>query len=278
MDDVGDCGVGSEGVRGKDGEGGVGVTLNPWADDVGIGDGGDIVIVGKALGIEGESPAENIAIVTTPAVNDLYVPSAVHGAAHKGGKRLVRVIEIGAQTNVGGVEGVAMDIDATIDDPVVWCKYEGIHGIGPTVAPTHARPVSGKGRVTSRGFIGSMGESKIGADRCIKASFPTTAGRGYGTIALRVARATIAQDVGRLAIGAGDVDVEVAGVGMLQAEHDVADVVDIGDLGIVVEVGEFELGAVRATIGAAGNSVREEDAVGLGKEILSQVDMDIGEG
>ena len=95
---------------------------------------------------------------------------------------------------------------------------------------------------------------------------------------MRVARATIAQDVGRLAIGAGDVDVEVAGVGMLQAEHDVANVVDIGDLGIVVEVGEFELGAVRATIGAAGNSVREEDAVGLGKEILSQVDMDIGEG
>ena len=47
MDDVGDGGVGSEGVRGKDGEGGVGVTLNPWADDVGIGDGGDIVIVGK---------------------------------------------------------------------------------------------------------------------------------------------------------------------------------------------------------------------------------------
>ena len=75
MDDVGDCGVGSEGVRGKDGEGGVGVTLNPWADDVGIGDGGDIVIVGKALGIKRESPAENIAIVTTPAVNDLYVPS-----------------------------------------------------------------------------------------------------------------------------------------------------------------------------------------------------------
>jgi len=61
---------------------------------------------------------------------------------------------------------------------------------------------------------------------------------------------------------------------VLDLEHDVADVVDIGDAGIVGEVGEFEFGTVGTAKGRAVDAVGEEDAFGLGEDVLAEVDPD----
>ncbi len=94
MEEVGDGGVGEEGSGGMDAEGGVGAALLPGAEEVGRLDGGGILVAGEAFGVEGEGPAEDVAVVASPAVDDFDEPCAVHGTADKGGEGLVGVIEL----------------------------------------------------------------------------------------------------------------------------------------------------------------------------------------
>ena len=279
VDGVEDSGVGLEVVGGDDAEGGVAAALLPGAEEVGMLDGGDIAVAREALGIEGEGPAKDVAVVAAPAVNDFDEPGAVHGTPYQGGEGLVRVVELGTHGDVGGVEAGAGDVLHAVDETVArGVGVAGIGGVGPAVAPAGAGPVVvGRGVAGIEG-LGGYGLPEVGADKGVGSTLPATAGGGDGAVAVGVACAAIAHDVGTLAVGTGDVDVDVAGVGVLDVEHDVAYVVDIGDAGVGGEVGEVELGAVGAAVGLAVDPVGEEDTAGLGEDVLAEVDTNWGLG
>ena len=211
-----------------------------------------ILVARKAVGIQCQLPAEDIAVVTAPSVDNLDIPRAVHRATYQVRKRVVGVVELRARRHIRRVERVAHKVRIAVNQAVARGVAEAcVRAVRPTVAPAHARLVVLRRRVARRPPLRVVRLPQIGTHPHIAARLPASAAGGNTAVAIRAARAPIPQYVGRLVVGTGNVDIDVAHPRVLYVQHHIAYVVHVAYMRVALKARKHQLRTVRTSVRGA---------------------------
>ena len=141
---VGDGGVGAALQRRGDHKGGVATARHIFAIHIGIRHRRHIVGARQAVGVQCQLPAEDIAVVHPPAVDDLDIPGAVHRTANQVAERVVGVVEMGACRHIRRVGGVIRRVvvrGAVYQAVAARVGKARVGAVRPAVAPSRAGTV-----------------------------------------------------------------------------------------------------------------------------------------
>ena len=264
---VGHRGVAGGSGRGIDHEGGVVDAVHRVARQL-VGR-HQSALLAHQVAVEREFPLEDVAVVVGPSVHNFDVPVAVDGASHEAGQVLFGVVEVGSVGHVARIYGVTFRgrrrVGAAVDDAVAGGVLVAVAGVAaPAVVPAHAGLVAiGVGVARTHAVLLVDGDAEVGTQVGVATRCPASVLRGNGAVARRCARAAEVHQRGFLPIGAGDVDVYVADVRVLQFDTYVVDVVGVANHGAGTEILERHRRAVGAPHLAAFHAVGQEGRVGV---------------
>ena len=192
-------------------------------------------------------------------------------------------VENGHVSAVSGREcgGIAIRVHRTIDQTAGAGRVgEPCRGVvRPAVVPTIARSIQRERWVTwGRTTVIIVCLSEKGRTHGIASRLPADGRSGDIVTARRATIAGVPHNVRLLAVRTGQIDIQVPGVGVLDVEANIQDIVGGIDHVVIGKAGEGQRRPVGTTVGVAGDAVRKENRVRPGFHRLMGADLEIAGG